>query len=1352
MGAPMPDPKSATPRWLAALPLIYLLAGLAWILGSDLVVGWLYRDDLRALVYASTLKGALFVILTSTLLYVLLAMRRAEFATGPRVLDPFEIRKPLVAFALVGLGIATIGHVVYMLEADGVRNRARRQLEASATLAATEFSLWHGGRVRSMRQVAGSSFTAHAIAEWQAEQSPLLETLLRERLEAIRTSQDYSGVAAVATDGTTILEVGNPIPMSTELRQAAEEATGSDRVASNWITLAQAGGRRRPVVDLVVALRDRTAGPARTVAVIVARAEVRWPLRAVVSDGVPHATTVMLARVEGDQVGLLQPDLGGDAARYLLLPRAQAAPDVLRIVQGEHATFVARDAGERDVLAAGTAVNATPWFMVATVELAAIEEQIRRLMRLIAGMSALGFMATAALVLPWWRSVRAGASALIRTAESRADEMATRLGWVTRHANDVILLLGQDGRVLDVNDRAEQIYGYTREELLALEVFELRPADAVQLADAHARFDAVKQGQSLVFETTHVRKDGTSFPVEISSRQVSLGDQQYVQSIVRDITDRRRAEERLRESEAQYRLLFKSNPHPMWVYDLETLRFLAVNGAAVEQYGYSESDFLGMTIAEIRPDADRDRLLADVVAHADDLLQHAGSWRHRRKDGTIIEVEITSHKIQFDDRRARLVLASDVTSRLAAERSLRHSEERYRNLFDNASDGILLLGPDHRILAANAESQRMLGYSLEELLGGGLALLLDEQERARLERAMVSMRQEGQLPGPATWVHRRKDGSCFTGEVRMRALPGGDLLATVRDLTEIIAARQRVERQRDLYDLLSQCNQAIVKTSDRRVLLHSVVRLAVERGRFLFAWIGEFNAAGEIVPTAKHGEDHGYVASVRFTEAADSPGGTGPARRAMREGRAVVVNDFPNDPATACWHEVARRCGVGAAAAFPIHAGGKVTAALMLYAGEAAYFDAEICATLNEIAADVSYALDSLRTRRELEDNRLLLQSLLDAADAPVFAFDLDGRAILMNDACARAMGGTRESLIGRRRDEVMPQATAQAHHSNDRRVIETGGNVIAEEYNTESGVERVYLSVRYPLKDVDGHVYAVGGIATDITELRRVQRELAAANRLLEEKVAARTQEATEARARAEAADRAKTMFLSSMSHELRSPLHSIIGFTSVLLEGLEGELTPAQQEHLRVVSEASHHLLAIINDLLDMSKIEAGAVAIEVRSLPIRRPVERVIQRFRLQARQRGLELRADGLEPEIWIEGDERRIEQILSNLVSNAIKYTTTGSVAVSCGRQESRVRIDVIDTGPGIAPDDWERLFKRFSQLAPSRGGLTEGTGLGLAIAAGLAEAMGGEIVLQSKPGIGSTFSLLLPTKAAGEKQ
>jgi PAS domain S-box-containing protein len=398
------------------------------------------------------------------------------------------------------------------------------------------------------------------------------------------------------------------------------------------------------------------------------------------------------------------------------------------------------------------------------------------------------------------------------------------------------------------------------------------------------------------------------------------------------------------------------------------------------------------------------------------------------------------------------------------------------------------------------------------------------------------------------------------------------------------------------------------------------------------------------------------------------------------------------------------------------------------------------------MVADVSHALDALQTRRELEENRLLLQAIINASDAVIYAFDTEGRAILMNEACARATGGDRMMLLGCTRREMMAADIAEAHAENDRRVLQSGAAILVEERNVESGVERIYLSAKAPLRGVDGRIYAVGGISTDITELRHMQRQLADANIRLEEKVAERTREAVVARERAEAADRAKSLFLSSMSHELRSPLHSIIGFTSVLLEGLEGDLSPAQHEHLRVVADASQHLLAIINDLLDMSRIEAGAVALESSPFVVRDLLHRIMRRFRLQAEAKGLQFTLEEDIGQRVIVGDERRIEQIVSNLVSNAIKYTLQGRVLVKCSAGDGTLRVDVVDTGPGIAPQDQSRLFRYFSQVTPASGRLSEGTGLGLAIAKGLAEAMDGEVTFDSTPGRGSTFSLSVPTR------
>jgi PAS domain S-box-containing protein len=196
-----------------------------------------------------------------------------------------------------------------------------------------------------------------------------------------------------------------------------------------------------------------------------------------------------------------------------------------------------------------------------------------------------------------------------------------------------------------------------------------------------------------------------------------------VLSLVLDVTVARRIEEALRKSEAQYRLLFESNPQPMWVYDLATLRFLAVNDAAVRHYGYSRAEFLEMTLRDIRPSEDV-RLLEDYLVKVYSEIDNAGEWRHRKKDGTLINVEITAHKLPFAGRPAEFVLVHDVTERKKTETALRISEDRYRDLVDNSHELICTHDLEGRVLSVNPWAAQVLGYPQEAIIGtnirGGL--------------------------------------------------------------------------------------------------------------------------------------------------------------------------------------------------------------------------------------------------------------------------------------------------------------------------------------------------------------------------------------------------------------------------------------------------------------------------------------------------------------------------------------------------------------------------------------------------------------------------------------------------------
>ena len=228
------------------------------------------------------------------------------------------------------------------------------------------------------------------------------------------------------------------------------------------------------------------------------------------------------------------------------------------------------------------------------------------------------------------------------------------------------------------------------------------------------------------------------------------------------------------------------------------------------------------------------------------------------------------------------------------------------------------------------------------------------------------------------------------------------------------------------------------------------------------------------------------------------------------------------------------------------------------------------------------------------------------------------------------------------------------------------------------------------------------------------------------------------------EAASRHKSEFLANMSHELRTPLNAILGFSQVLRERMFGELNEKQEEYLDDILSSGNHLLSLINDVLDLSKVEAGQVELEVAPFSLREALERGVVMVRERATKDGVQV-ALAADPEVdVVEGDERRIKQVIFNLLSNAVKFTPAGgAVDVSAARVNGEVRVSVADTGPGIAPEDHERIFEEFQQ-AEAGVEQREGTGLGLALSKRLVELHGGRIWVDSELGKGSTFVFTLP--------
>lgn len=298
-----------------------------------------------------------------------------------------------------------------------------------------------------------------------------------------------------------------------------------------------------------------------------------------------------------------------------------------------------------------------------------------------------------------------------------------------------------------------------------------------------------------------IQRPDRRVPLEVWAAPVydQTGPVAFAVAAFSDITERQRAQQALRASEERHRLLFERNPLPAWVVDLETLRFVAVNDAAVRAYGYSRDEFLTMTIADIRPPEDipalRDAPARITVGHAG-----GGLWRHRKRDGSLIEVEITSHVLTFAGRPAELVLARDITARRRAEEALRASEERFRTLATTATDAIVSADQRGNITYFNPGAERIFGYIAEEVNGQPLTLLMPERFRDAHRAGLARYLATGEARVVGTTVElagRRKDGTEFPLELSLASWKGGaeiDFTGIMRDITERKRAEETLRR------------------------------------------------------------------------------------------------------------------------------------------------------------------------------------------------------------------------------------------------------------------------------------------------------------------------------------------------------------------------------------------------------------------------------------------------------------------------------------------------------------------------------------------------------------------------------
>ncbi|MGO4518037.1 PAS domain S-box protein [Terriglobus sp. 2YAB30_2] len=379
------------------------------------------------------------------------------------------------------------------------------------------------------------------------------------------------------------------------------------------------------------------------------------------------------------------------------------------------------------------------------------------------------------------------------------------------------------------------------------------------------------------------------------------------------------------------------------------------------------------------------------------------------------------------------------------------------------------------------------------------------------------------------------------------------------------------------------------------------------------------------------------------------------------------------------------------------------------------------------------------RSHAEVLAERKFREMIEEAPDA-ILEVNQAGHIVIANKTSETLFGYTREQLLGQPVEILVPMPHQNNHADNVARFVRSGrtrpmGQGLDLNARRKDGSEFPVEISLSPIRNAQEVLIVV--VIRDVSERRKAEQQLRTLQEGYFNELVARQHEA-------ERLNRLKSEFMASVSHELRTPLHTIIGFTDLLKEESNGALNPKQLRFVEHIQRDSEHLLALINDVLDLSRIEAGGLSLRTEEIDIPSLLQQTVESVRGQATEKSIVLRIES-EDDLYASADLTRVRQVLLNLLSNAIKFTPSGgSVTVKAAVDEDWVRVAVHDTGIGIAPEEQELIFDKFYQAGVTTGGVKEGTGLGLTISRQIVMMHGGRLEVTSSKGAGSEFTFTLP--------
>ena len=893
----------------------------------------------------------------------------------------------------------------------------------------------------------------------------------------------------------------------------------------------------------------------------------------------------------------------------------------------------------------------------------------------------------------------------------------------------ICLADAETGKIIDCNEAMAVMVGRDKAELIGQHQAILHPStgDKVSLSPTFRQHLADKAGQ--VLETQVVSKTGEIREVEIKANIMDLRGVKMLQGMFRDITERKRAEKALRESEENFHRSLADSPLGIRIINADG-KILYANQAILDIYGYDSIKELKTTPHKknYTPESYTEHQVRKEKRQRGEYVPSNYEISIIRKDGEIRYLEVFRKEVLWNDEKQFQVLYNDITERKRAEEALRESEERFRIATETTNDVVYEWDLQHTV--------QWFG-NIDELLGYGPGKFprtidawtdsIHPEDRERV-MAAVQAKLDGRAPYAIEYRVRRQDGVNRWWSARgdiVKTLDGNPIkwIGTVTDITE----RKRAEEE---------------------------LRDSEEKLRIIFESIGD----GIIVTNLE-----GII--IQTNEAAAKLGGWSDKSKLIgMSGFDFVADKEQSKLVTDMIRALKQQHSINVEYSVKAKNGRE--------------YQSEVSITLlrdasgspNGIVSVIRDITERKRVEEALRESEKKYRLLAENASDVITVMDMNMRPIYMSPSITRLLGYSVEEAMARGIENGLTPKSLKVATKGLAKTIAAELKkkklkpVTVDFELTRKDGSTVWVAASVALiRGSDGQPTEILSILHDISERKKAEEALLSYKDHLEELVEERTTELDKAKLIAEEASKAKSEFLANMSHEIRTPLSSIIGFSELLADEVNGLLNNDQKKYLGYVTSSGQHLLSLINDILDLSKVEAGKMELQPTSFSISDLLKNSSSFIAEEAMKHNIRLLSEIPADVDVIEADERKVKQIIYNLLSNAVKFTPDGGsittkadivspdsaalpIKIRKGLPDTEyVLVSVKDTGIGIAKKDQSKLFTEFHQIENPYTKKYEGTGLGLALSRKLVTLHGGRIWFESKgKGKGCTFYFILP--------